>query len=526
MQQPSKIQVLADLMKWLQIDLNHRYSTTTQVILLALFIYALAHILFNGFLWLNHIPSPLFLDLMEGTILQHVRQLTEGRYIYTAPTSEYVPLAYNVLYYVISMPFVWLFGLGLPTLRFVAVLGMAGAGLMLFIVIFQKTRSRWWALMTVGLFAAAYYTMDTYLDNAHSDSWFLFTALLGTYLIAQNRSRVWNLTGVLVLVASFWFKQHGAIFTIGGVLYLTWREGLRRSVIYWLVAGLFGPILYVIGGPLLFGPYFHYFTWQVPRQWSTVDIHTFTRLARFVERTYPLLSIFALIGAGWTALRRRSSLTVWHVQLAFALLTGVMGALDNGSADNVFIPMGTWFILMGVWELHELTVSSQLVHVFHISLAVLIISFALFFYNPLSVVRPQTAYANYADFIAFLRRLDGTVYAPGLGQLAADYVLYPAAHWVALEDMIRGPGRDTTNHLLIRELLQPAVNPAGSAYILMNYPLEMDPVLGFLNEYYVLETDLGDRFEPLRVLPKRFDHRWPRYLYRYDPEAAQTRADS
>jgi hypothetical protein len=324
----------------------------------------------------------------------------------------------------------------------------------------------------------------------------------------------------LALVASFWFKQHGALFTIGGVLYLTWRDGLRRSIIYWLVAAFFGPILYVVGGPLLFGPDYHYFTWQVPRQWSTVNIHTFTRVLRFVARNYPVLAASAILSAGWIALRRRSSLSIWHVQLLFAGLTGVMGALDEGSADNVFIPMGAWFILMGVWGLHDLTQVIRSGRVFQISLVSLVISFGLFFYNPLSVLRPQTAYATYTDFIAFLRGLDGTVYAPSLGQLDADYGLYPAAHWVALEDMIRGPGRNTANHSVVRQLLEPAVNPRGVAYVLTNYPLEADPMLGFLNDYYVLESDLGDRFEPLRVLPKRFDHGWPRYLYRYAPEEA------
>jgi len=39
-----------------------------------------------------------------------------------------------------------------------------------------------------------------------------------------------------------------------------------------------------------------------------------------------------------------------------------------------------------------------------------------------------------------------------------------------------------------------------------------------LNETYTLEVDFGDRFKPLSVLPKRFFHGWPRYLYRYHPK--------
>ena len=32
--------------------------------------------------------------------------------------------------------------------------------------------------------------------------------------------------------------------------------------------------------------------------------------------------------------------------------------------------------------------------------------------------------------------------------------------------------------------------------------------------------DFEERFEPLRVLPARWDHGWPRYLYRYAPDEA------
>jgi hypothetical protein len=114
-----------------------------------------------------------------------------------------------------------------------------------------------------------------------------------------------------------------------------------------------------------------------------------------------------------------------------------------------------------------------------------------------------------------LRSLPGTVYAPSVGQLQSDFTFSPAAHWIALEDMIRGPGRDTRDNPNTRALLQPVWQPTGPAYILANYPLDVYPWLEFLGDYYVLEADYGDRFEALRPLPKRFEHGWPRYLYRY-----------
>lgn len=42
----------------------------------------------------------------------------------------------------------------------------------------------------------------------------------------------------------------------------------------------------------------------------------------------------------------------------------------------------------------------------------------------------------------------------------------------------------------------------------------------FLNEKYVLDTDLQYRFKSLTTLPKRYNLNWPRYLYRYAPNEA------
>lgn len=472
-------------------------------------------ILFNVYLWINHINFPLHLDLMEGVIWQHFQNAASGLPVYPEPTPEYVPLAYNVLYYYLAIPFSWLFGVNLFTLRLVAILGMAGCGWVLYKVVRQETGSRWWGLMALGLFAAAYRVMDAYLDTAHSDSWLLFSMLFGSYLIYKDRSRLQNLIGVVVLVAAFWFKQHGALFAIGGVLYLTWREGLRKSWPYWATAALLGPLAYLFAGPILFGSRFLFFTWEVPRNWSEVNFGTIRRFGGFILKSYLLLGLASGIHWLWKVWRERSRLTIWDFQLVFAVLSGLMGSLDSGSSQNVYIPMGMWFILCGTLALHAAAEKIHHVKYYRLYQAAFVITLTFFLFNPLTMLIPPSAQASYSDLLGLLRSLDGSVYAPTLGQLSRDYKLYPAAHWVALEDMIRGPGIDTSNHPTTRRLLKPALEPQGTAYILANVPLEAYPWMEFLSEDYTLVTDYGERFIALRSLPKRFEHGWPRYLYRY-----------
>jgi len=489
----------------------------TKFVLSVFAVYAAAWTLFMMYLWTNHINFPLNLEAMELTVLQHLERVMAGQVLYVAPSPDFVPLAYAPLYYYFTAPLAWLFGTSLFTLRLVAILGMLGSEILVYLAVKKQTQSSWWGVMAVGLFTAAYRVMDTYLDNAHSDSWLLCLVLLGSYLISLNKSRSVNLLGIFFLIISFWFKQHGALFAIGGVLYLTWRDGLKNSWLYWLIAALLGPGLYALAPALFFGPQFHYYTLIIPSRWSELNFDAIKRYIGFILKNYIALAGVGISASLISLFQQKNKISVWYFMLPFAMLSGFMGALDPGSNNNVFIPMGTWFIVTGTLGVFTFVSEYQFVNRWGGHLAVLGLSFALFFYSPASVIVSQQADETYTDLVTYLNSLDGPVYAPWLGQLESGYTFIPSVHWVPMEDLIRGPGVDTYNHPNTRMLLDSVVNPGGTAYILMNYPLDNDPLLSFLLEDYTLETDLGDRFASLTTLPKRFNLEYPRYLYKYKP---------
>lgn len=481
-----------------------------------LLVLAAANLALMGFLWSRQIGFPLHLDVMEGSVLQHVSRAAAGLPIYVAPEPEFVALAYNPLYYELGRVTGRVTGVTLPALRLLSSVAALGCALVVFAVGWQKTRTAWWGWIVVGLFAAAYGVMECYVVTAHSDAWFLLCALAGTLVLDRTRSRLGAAAGVALLIASFWFKQHGALFAVGGLTYVTLRDGWRRAWPCWALAALLGPALYVFAGPALFGPFFHYFTWDVPRAWGTeLRPRSLLRCVGFVLLFYPVLaaSSLASLARHW---RRPDA---WRVQLVFAMLSGLMGALDRGSAENVFIAMGTVFILVGTIGIAEWSWTGARSPLPEIAL---VLAFVTLAYDPRPLTPSPRAEAAYADLVGYLRGLGGPVYAPWQGQLPGGFVLHPTAHWVALEDLVRGPGRDPAHDPAVRRLAAPAVHPAGPAFVLTNQPLHAVDVLGFLQEDYVLACDLGDRFAALRVLPKRYDHGWPRYLYRSQNQPVDT----
>jgi hypothetical protein len=247
-----------------------------------------------------------------------------------------------------------------------------------------------------------------------------------------------------------------------------------------------------------------------------VHFRTFRRYLEFIARNYLVLSFPGGLWVLWRGIRERKRLNIWQFQFILALLTGLMGSLDPGSSNNVYIPMGMWFIMCGTIALHEGVERIPALMRYRIDHLALYITLACFIYNPSLMIIPAQAVDRYDELISILRILDAPVYAPQLGQLQKDFKFYPAASSIALDDMIRGPGRDSRNNPNTRLLTAPASHPSGPAYILVDDPLDKWEIVAFLGDYYTLDKDFSDRFKPLRSLPKRWgETTWPRYLYRY-----------
>ncbi len=489
---------------------------------------ALANILLLCFVAANHLGFPLNLEAMETTVLDHVRRAMTGQPIYIQPTAQFAPLAYNPLYYYVCALFAQFLGLSLTTLREVTLIGTAGCATMIYLIASRETRSKWLGLMSLGLFAASYQALGSYYDVGHRDTWLLFLVLTGCYLIGYSNTRLRDTLGILFLLAAFWMKQQGGIFVLGGLGYLLCRDlrtGARwfRSWPAALLTLCLGPALYLLFPTQLIGPLFHYFTWNVPRQWTEFSRDEIRALAELVAGRFAIPA--ALAGASLQlSLERGRPIGIWIFFLPFAFLSAVTATLTPGSNMNVFIPFGVWLIICGVLALPRLTRAVPWLQQVPFAPVALALSFLALAYNPVPIlVQEKEASIAYHDMVQFIQQLDGPVYAPWVGQLPSGATLISAAHWVPLEDMERGPRSTQTDVDLVHQILSPAVEPKGDAtkvYILENAPLKDDRLLGYLAGSYVLQQDLGNRFRALDCVGRRYTGSWPRYLYRYDPQSA------
>ena len=478
--------------------------------------YAFSQVALAGYIFYSHLWFPLNLEFMESTVLQHVLRLAAGQPIYVDPSPDFVALAYNPLYYVACLPFLSLFGPGLAAIRVPAILGTIAAAGMIGLLLHRLTRSKWWAAIGVGIFAAAYRVMDSYLDIGHRDSLLLLSILTGFWFLHRG-GRFGPILGMLALATGFWFKQTGVYFLAMGICYALWQYPWPRAVTAALAGLALGPLLYIFAPDAWWGPRLHYFTFEVPSHWTDLRLDETTNLVRLLVWHYAAL----LCAAGWLWVRgwtkKTGSLGILRIAIPGALASGVAVMMTAGSSNNVYIPMGTLLIIGGVTGLSRLSRAGMPGR--RLAYSLLALAFAPLLYNPAQAMRPN-AEATYAEFVDLLGSLDGPVYGPGFGPFFPppghpNAHFTPLAHVVPMADLVRGRGRDEAANPLIPALLRSVAYPAApTAYILSHSTLEDEPALAYLKSRYTLEKDFGTRFEPLATLPARHGHLYPRYLYR------------
>ena len=223
-----------------------------------------------------------------------------------------------------------------------------------------------------------------------------------------------------------------------------------------------------------------------------------------------------------SALQTGAFRSVWIFMTPAAIISALAAMTIPGSNDNVFIPFETWLIIVGVVAIERIV--RNLPDFAPLAQAALAVTFLSLLYSTQSVMPVGDAQSAYYDLVQFAESLDGPVYAPWLGQVPGTRAFRPVAHWVPLEDMMRNSRTPVAATAKLKAVLRTAENPPdGHAYILNNSPLETDSVVGYLSSRYVLEKDLGDRFRSLGGLKRRYTPAWPRYLYRFDPDAAEKR---
>ena len=225
-----------------------------------------------------HLGYPVERDYIEGVMMDHAIRVAHGQNMYVEPTLEFVTLAYMPVFASLTAVLVRLFGPAVWEPRLISALCTVGITALAALAVFRESRSWTLAVAAGGVFLGGYgFAGGGHYDLSRPDALMLLLSLAAFTVLRTWTSALSTVVAALLLVVAFFTKQHAVWFGIAacGHLFVNERPRLARFVAVW-AAGCAGGYLLLA---LWLGPWFSYYTWDVPRHWSGLS---WVRLQRYV----------------------------------------------------------------------------------------------------------------------------------------------------------------------------------------------------------------------------------------------------
>jgi hypothetical protein len=403
---------------------------------------------------LIRLPYAFELEWMGGSMRDHCLRILMGRPLYTPPDADWIPFLYPPLYYhVCAAVMRWTGSVSFGAMRAVSICATLGCSLLLYWWVVRALASmeplgegernrhtaRFWGVVAIGIFLAAYRLTGAWYDIERVDMLCLFFSLLGVALLRP--SGVSLLFSAAFFSLAFLTKQQAAFFVFGGAAALAWMRAWRHLALFCAVA------LIVSGGSALAlqaasRGWFGYYVFRIP-QAAGMELHLarqylFGDLPLFAPSVAALLlGLLAFRRSDRGGMARHPQMTVLLCMLAAGVISSWTSRAHWGGDQNVLIPgfvmIGTAACVMaGWWIRRNGRVSAPLY-------GLLLAQALTLTYRPdAQLPKPSNriAGAQYARAVRMLER-EGEVLSLDHGGFTAS----PRFHRMALVDVLRAERR-------------------------------------------------------------------------------------
>ena len=399
-----------------------------------------------GYITLSRIAYPYELEWMESGSLVQAARVLAGEPLYAEPSIQYVPFIYTSLYLYISALFIKLFGFGFFAMRVVSLLASIGSACVIYLMVKSKTRKTLPAILSVGIFAAAFPFSGGWFDIARVDSLFLFLLLLAGWLIYQNRDGTLFMAGVCLALAYF-TKQTAlaAILILTGFCLVT---NLKRATL------ILTPLLILLVTGIFIENYqtqgwYKYYTIDLLQTHRVETNYLYHLLVEFLYKDLfshlPMLVLIIPAGMLLFYWRQKSSkswaaLRDYTIEvLACSLIILSWGSRMNaGNYLNVLMPAFAGIAILFALAVNEMLVFSAshekrgwLALVY----ALILIQFGLLVYNPSGHIPTAQDKTAGDRLVQSLASYEGEVFIPFHTAYALFAGKTPYAHKVALDEI-------------------------------------------------------------------------------------------
>ncbi|MBN1433326.1 glycosyltransferase family 39 protein [Candidatus Fermentibacterales bacterium] len=411
------------------------------------------------------IGYPFDLEWMEGSVVDHVARVADGRPLYVEPGIGFVPLIYTPLYYYLSAVPYSLLGGGYAPLRALS-LACSFLSILLVGLIAGRVSGRIAGFLAAGFFAASYGLSGTWFDLARVDALFLALLLLSVSLFQRGTARgsgaLLGLSGA-ALAASCLAKQSGLLTSVVLVAACALWPGLSWKRHRAVMAGTFLTVLLVPAALLQSssGGWFSYYVLELPSRHELI-LHYLAHgfwIEDLLLRA-PLLLVSALLVSAATLWSRPGADRARRVLMLAVLWSMVacswMSRAKSGGYLNVLMPGHAALAVLGAAGLVSVRRSRRLAGrgrqaaLGALALAqVVYMVFALG--SPLSRIPDRTDLLEGQRLLALISGFEGEVLVPYHSHYPVMAGKSSLAHDMAICDVIRA-GESEGRDLLLQDM--------------------------------------------------------------------------
>ena len=393
---------------------------------------------------LRRMGYPFELEWMEGSIVEHVQRVLDGKPIYTSPSVEFVPYLYNPLYYYLSALVAKAMGNSTSTLRFVSFCCTLALFATLYDLVARETKSRLAGVLALGILAATFGLNGQWFDLARTDTLFMALLLGSAWCVRFAERKRGLLVGAALFCLAFLAKQTALPSLVALALGAWALHGLRRSLWFTL------PAILLTGGSVLClnlwtGGWYWYYAFMVPFGHTTGSreslVFDFWRVEMLAQLPVPTLAFIVLLASPKAGTRRGP----WLFYVLFCscqVMAAYLVRIHGGSYLNDLIPAHVGLsiafglaLAQGFERAKELG-SAWLERARLLGGIVAAVQLAALMYNPQAMLPSARDREAGMAFIEHLRETPGEVFVPQHPNLARLAGKPSHAAFQAVSDML------------------------------------------------------------------------------------------
>lgn len=280
------------------------------------------------------VPYPYQIDYGEGYNLFFTKLWASGTWNWDISTEPYITLMYGPVYFILTVPFTWLFGLNFAVGRTMMAIATAVSCVFVGLIVYQIAKSKLLALLG-GLLPLTQPIIRDWGMQSRVDPLATMFSIIGIWIVVKFKDSKWFWLSPIFLTLSFYTKVN-MVGIVAVVVFLLFSKKWKKLITFTIVTGMLTLVPLLAYRPLLDHMIFYNY---MPRWDFAIQI-----LLPITMFLVPIAGIL-LIGLYYMKWNKSTLTTIWMIG---AVVISSLLLIKKGSSHNYYLEAVCAISVIGV----------------------------------------------------------------------------------------------------------------------------------------------------------------------------------